>query len=233
MKNIYTISLIINILGLLFICVAIQKIGSLKHIIYLINHKGEGIGLTIETRKEILLDMKIDSNSIVMLGNSLTSNFDWTQKSKNINVINFGIPGETTSGVLRNLNKIIDAKPSKIFLEIGVNDICSQIPLQEIITNYASIIQRIRKDAPSTLLYVNSVLPVNNSYRNTNGDNQTIEKLNTEIELLAKGHNTTYLNLYPLFLDDKNELKSTLTNDGIHLLLSGYEIWYDYIAKYI
>ncbi len=231
-KYLYT-SLSFNILGVLLVTIAIFKIGSIKHIMYLINHRGEGIGLTIEARRNLVAEMKIDTNSIVMLGNSLTANFDWTQRSRNINVANLGIPGETTQGVISNLNRIIAAKPKKIFIEIGINDICKQEPTNEILAHYDSIVQIIRTGSPSTALYVQSLLPINNSYRNTNGNIDAIEFINKELRKIASEKKATYLDLFPLFVDKNRELKSALTYDGIHLSVSGYEIWYSYIANYI
>ena len=72
-------------------------------------------------RNEVLGKLPVDTNEIIMLGDSHTQNFEWHEIFKDVPIINRGINGDITRGVLNRLNAVIERKPNKIFLEIGVH----------------------------------------------------------------------------------------------------------------
>ena len=55
---------------------------------------------------------------------------------------------------------------------------------------------------------------------------------NRAMEEVCKRQGVTWINLYPLFVDENGKLREDLTNDGLHLLGKGYLIWRDAIWKY-
>ena len=62
-------------------------------------------------------------NKIVFLGNSITKGGgDWGQRFNASNIVNRGISGDYTEGILNRLNEIIYYKPIAVFLLIGVNE---------------------------------------------------------------------------------------------------------------
>ena len=63
------------------------------------------------------------TGKVLFLGNSITEFGNWKKLLKDSSVINRGISGDITFGVLNRLNEIIKHQPSKLFLMIGVNDI--------------------------------------------------------------------------------------------------------------
>src|SRR5689334_13421403 len=65
---------------------------------------------------------------IIFLGNSITQLGDWKKLLNDTTVINRGIAGDITFGVLKRLDDVIRRHPSKIFLLIGINDIGRDIP---------------------------------------------------------------------------------------------------------
>lgn len=64
-------------------------------------------------------------NPIVFLGDSITEKIDWHELFHNshYDILNRGIGSDTISGVINRINTIINLKPSKVFLMIGINDI--------------------------------------------------------------------------------------------------------------
>ena len=64
---------------------------------------------------------------IIFIGNSLTQFGDWNKLLDDSTVVNRGIAGDNTYGVLARLNDIIIRKPAKLFIEIGINDISQNI----------------------------------------------------------------------------------------------------------
>ena len=65
----------------------------------------------------------IGYNKIVFLGNSITKGGgDWGQRFNASNIVNRGISGDYTEGILNRLNEIIFYKPIAVFILIGVNE---------------------------------------------------------------------------------------------------------------
>lgn len=168
---------------------------------------------------------------IVFLGNSITAGTDWAKLLDLPQAKNRGISGDITFGVLERLQDIIEGKPKKIFILIGINDISRNIPDSAILSNYKKIVDRIRKGSKKTQVYFNTLLPVNASFekfKNHYGKDDHILYLNSEIKKLA-AKNVTVIDLYSQFLDKDNHLKAELTKDGLHLIPEGYKVWADFL----
>jgi len=101
-------------------------------------------------------------NEIIFLGNSITDGCEWSELFGNPSIINRGISGDRTDGVLQRLSEVTESKPSKVFIMIGVNDISGGIELNKITLNYRDIIEKIKSDSPDTKIYIQSVLPTLN-----------------------------------------------------------------------
>lgn len=153
-------------------------------------------------------------SDIVFLGNSLTDRVDWNELLGMCNVKNRGISGDITFGVLQRLSEITEGNPSKIFILIGVNDISRNIPDSLIAGNYQKMIQRIKKESPTTRIYLQTLLPVNNEFtqfKNHYNKDQHILFLNEQIKIIGKQERIHVIDLYPHFLNDKNKLDKKYT----------------------
>ncbi|MFI5453179.1 GDSL-type esterase/lipase family protein [Pedobacter sp. UC225_61] len=167
----------------------------------------------------------------VFLGNSITAGTDWAKLLNLPQAKNRGISGDITFGVLERLQDVIDGKPKKVFILIGINDVSRNIPDSVILGNYKKIIERIRKGSKKTQIYFNTLLPVNSSFekfKNHYGKDEHILWLNSEIRKLA-AKKVTIIDLYPQFLDKDNHLRAELTKDGLHLIPEGYKVWADFL----
>ena len=184
-----------------------------------------------------LFDMlPVDSNSIVMLGNSLTHGCEWHELFGMPNVLNRGINGDIVQGIRERVEPIVKGHPKKIFLLTGVNDVSHHLTADSIVTALGSLISYIRDQTPETQLYVESLLPINNSfkrYKNIFGKEQVIRDINAKLEGVVKSKGATWINVYPAFCDEESNLRSDLTNDGLHLLGPGYMIWRDLLLPYV
>lgn len=161
----------------------------------------------------------------VFLGNSITTYTDWNELLRITNCKNRGIPGDITFGVLQRLDEVIDGKPAKVFILIGINDITRNIPDSVILNNYSRMITRLKQGSPQTKIYFQSVLPVNNTYEPMRGKAGHIKTVDAALKALADREGVTFINLYPYFLDSSGMLDPKLTFDGIHLNDAGYYIW--------
>jgi lysophospholipase L1-like esterase len=168
---------------------------------------------------------------LYFLGNSITAGTDWSKLLNLQQAINRGISGDITFGVLERLQDIIDGKPKKIFILIGINDISRNIPDSVIINNYKKMISRIRKGSKKTEIYFNTLLPVNASFekfKNHYGKDDHILHINDEIRKMA-AKKVTIIDLYNQFTDKDKHLRAELTKDGLHLIPEGYKVWADFL----
>jgi len=169
----------------------------------------------------------------IFLGNSITAGTDWAKLLDLPQAKNRGISGDITFGVLERLQDVIDGKPAKIFILIGINDISRNIPDSVILRNYKTMIARIRKGSKKTKINFNTLLPVNaafEKFKKHYGKNEHILWLNDEIRKF-EAKNVRVIDLYPNFTDQDKQLKAELTKDGLHLLPAGYQVWADFLKK--
>lgn len=189
-----------------------------------------------------LLDFRaekpINSKSIVMLGNSITEGGgDWAQTMNDKHIHNRGISGDKVRGVIDRLDEIVKGKPRKIFLMIGINDVSHHQPSDFIVNEIAELIENIRAKSPRTKVYIQSILPINESfgfYTRLNGRSGQVPEINAKLKTIAANFNLTYIDLFPLFVEPgTHTLRSNLTGDGIHLSEDGYEIWRKELQKHL
>lgn len=172
----------------------------------------------------------------IFLGNSITEIGNWKKLLNDSTVLNRGIGGDITYGVLKRLDDIIRRQPSKVFLLIGINDIGKDIPDAVIADNIRKIIRRIQTACPSTKIYVQSILPVNPDMPNFPqhyDKQQHILSTNKLIANVAAETHCTYVNIHDLFTDNQGRLDAKYTFEGLHLTPTGggYEKWIAYLRK--
>lgn len=179
--------------------------------------------------------MPVSRGSIVFLGNSLTEAGRWNDIIADRSILNRGISGDISYGVLARLEEVIRHKPKKVFLMIGVNDLKRNVPTTNIIQNYERIVQKIRQQSPQTTIYLNSILPVNpdkliESFRAvTNND---IQVLNAGLRSLTKiSKHVQYIDLHNVVADPQGNLRTDMTPDGIHLEVAAYVKIVNYLKR--
>lgn len=173
-------------------------------------------------------------NEIVFLGNSITEVGEWQELLAGRPVVNRGISGDVTFGVLARLDEVLASKPKKIFLLIGVNDLKRGLPVELIARNHQRIVSRIREASPRTAIYLQSVLPVHEPmlasiYQKIT--NARVAELNRRLQALAGQRHIRYVNLHEVFADEHGQLKRELTTDGLHLKATAYLLWVNQLKK--
>ena len=185
-------------------------------------------------RNELFAKMPPLKNAVVFLGNSITEAGKWAEILPGLPVQNRGISGDNSFGVLARLPRIVAARPAKVFLMIGVNDLKREVPVATIIDNYRRIVAMIRQGSPRTRIYLQSVLPVNDSMliepfrKVTNAD---VARLNEALQALARQKRIAYVNLHEVFADERGQLKKEETPDGLHLKIPSYVAWVAYLQR--
>lgn len=171
-------------------------------------------------------------NEIIMLGNSITDQCEWHELFNDINVKNRGIGGDDTDGILERLSEVTESNPLKVFILIGTNDLAYGKTGEHVLTNYKKIIEQIKEESPSTKIYVQSILPVDDGLHYTR-PNKEIEKINVGLLELVKEFGLTYIDIWSAFKDENGKLNYDYSIDGLHLNDKGYVLWKSIIDKYV
>jgi lysophospholipase L1-like esterase len=174
----------------------------------------------------------VSKGAIIFLGDSITEGGNWPELFPGKNVLNRGIGGDITAGLLARLDEVIRHQPSKIFIAIGTNDLAIGFSNEKILKNYRAIIEQLKADSPGTKIYVQSVLPVGKRVL-FGHKNEKILPLNQELRQMCAELGITYIDLYPQFLNGDGYLDNQFTNDNLHLLGNAYLLWKDQIEGYV
>ncbi len=188
--------------------------------------------------RKALFETTVDTeNEIIFLGNSITEGGDWKVLFPNQNVINRGISGDTTDGILFRLDEITSSKPKKIFILIGTNDLARGKSIDYVLNNSKILLEKIKADSKETKIYLQSVLPYNpnvgDKFSSHKSKQQDVLVLNKKLKKLARKQEAKFLNIHKNFRNKKGELKADLTYDGLHLNKNGYIFWAKIIKKHV
>ena len=187
-----------------------------------------------QQRMELFRSLPVQKNAIVFLGNSITERGPWQELLPGKKVVNRGIGGDNTFGVLARLDTILLTKPKTIFLLIGINDIGRGLPTEVITSNYRRIVERIRSISPKTRLYLQSILPMNDAILTAaylKNKKEKILEMNRSIQQIAAEYKLQYINLHEIFANPQGDLYPQMTIDGIHLRPDAYAPWVAYLQK--
>jgi lysophospholipase L1-like esterase len=178
--------------------------------------------------------LPLNAGAIVMLGDSLTDTGEWQEYFPDRKILNRGISGDNTYGILNRLDPIIAIKPDKVFIMTGTNDVFWGSNNKAILQRFQQIIDKLMKQSPITKIIIQSVpyftAKPKGEYRSLN--NRTIYNLNAELKELANGKGLTFVDVTTP-LSDGVKLNSAYTTDGIHLNGAGYSIWAQTIKPYM
>lgn len=122
-------------------------------------------------------------------------------------VVNAGVSGETSAGLLRRLDWVLKRPADVVIVETGANDGLRGLPISATSTTIGSVLDRIRRDRPTaTLLLVQMEAPPNMGQEYTRA-------FGAMFPTLAKEHGATLL---PFLLQDVAGRPNLNQNDGIH-----------------
>ncbi|GGW26584.1 GDSL-type esterase/lipase family protein [Arenibacter certesii] len=176
-------------------------------------------------------------DEIIFLGNSITEGGDWNALFPNKNVVNRGISGDVTAGILNRLSEVTSSQPKKIFLLIGTNDLARGKTESYVVDHVASIVQEIKRESKNTAIFLQSILPVNptvgDKFLGHKENQELIVSVNSVLKDLSKRMNVKFIDLHKKFRNAKGELKARYTHDGLHLNKYGYQKWKKVLRPYL
>ena len=170
--------------------------------------------------------------NVVLVGDSITEGFDvptWFPGRRMLNrgigadVIGNDMPEGDPRGVLQRLDEsFFDCAATDVFLLIGINDLNSGRKPDQLEAGYRELFKRIKAGAPRLRVHVQSVLPTSGAHAGRNAD---VVEVNHRLKPMAEEFGYDFIDLHSLMIDDKGELKSEYTEDGLHLTAPAYAVW--------
>jgi lysophospholipase L1-like esterase len=165
---------------------------------------------------------------VIFFGDSITQWGDWCEFLGKANILNRGIAGDNTNGLLARVDEVIRHQPKKLFILAGTNDLNKGMPADAIVATYRRIISTVQAASPHTRIYVQSVMPINNQLigrQYYTATNEQIIALNAGLKEMAAGSGVAFVNVYDALLDTAGQMDARYTYDGLHLSGEGYLKW--------
>ena len=163
--------------------------GARRTILFLGTSLTAGLGLDPDSAYPQLIQRKIDASSLPY------------------QVVNAGVSGETSAGLLRRLDWVLQRPANVVVVETGANDGLRGIPIDAVRSSIAAILAKIRKERPSaTIALVQMEAPPNFGQQYTTAFHEMFGSL-------AKEHHAVLL---PFLLDGVAGFPRLNQADGIH-----------------
>ncbi|MDF2502881.1 MULTISPECIES: GDSL-type esterase/lipase family protein [Clostridium] len=175
---------------------------------------------------------------IVCIGDSLTYGYGvysdecWVKllhKSLNIEIINKGVNGDTTAGILSRSHKdILELKPSHVILMAGTNDILLNYPVNNIIDNIKFLLKEIKDNNITPILALQPPIIGElaeiywDKYISYSKANEHLFEYIRKINSFACENNINIINFYDSFIKIKDIVN--LYSDGIHPNSEGHKL---------
>ena len=158
-------------------------------------------------------------------------------------VYNRGISGYVTDELMAVLNVcILDLKPSKLFINIGTNDLSNpDVTVPGLMEKYNLLLSRVQDTLPNLQLFLLAYSPINElaapddemrrvlSIRT----NARLDEANEAVQVLAAKHGATYLDLNAPLRDETGRLKAEWTYEGMHIKEEGYRAIFPLLEPYL
>ncbi|GEK28594.1 GDSL-type esterase/lipase family protein [Furfurilactobacillus siliginis] len=160
-------------------------------------------------------------------------------------IYNRGIRATTTADLLAHMDTLIfDLQPSKIFMNIGTNDIGFNVPKEDYLNNYAEILDEIHARLPKTTVYLMAYYPINvtasfgedhHEHRAlyAHRSNALYAAASADVAQLAREHDAEFINVNAGLTDADGDLRTDLTFDGAHMLPQGFQIVLENMMPYL
>jgi lysophospholipase L1-like esterase len=167
------------------------------------------------------------SADVIMLGDSITAGGDWAGRFPGASILNLGIGGDTSAGVLARIDDVIRRKPRAVLMMIGVNDLLQDIPPELVEANIQLVASRLAMNHIKPI--VQSTLLVEASRFKAN---EKIMSVNEQLRDWCAKQGIVFVDVNTA-LSFGGSLLTSVTSDGLHLNEQGYALWSGLIRPYV
>lgn len=141
----------------------------------------------------------------------------------------------TVSGIFNvtSLDSMLRSKSyGKIYILLGINEVGGD--LEQYLSNYRSLLRKIRAVQPAAALYLQTLLPTNPSMTRDSSifSVQNVTEKNRGLKQLAEEEGVYLLDLYSVYADEKGEMPAAYCRDGVHPYEAYYKNWCDYLRTH-
>ena len=180
----------------------------------------------------------------VFVGDSITTGIKFYDIMSNTTVLagtGIGLNNILTNEFINDGDKkitILQAleieKPKKIYLMLGANSL--RAGTDWAIGRYAKVVDAIMQQHPDSILYLQSVLPINEPIFEQRYDqeitNAIIDEFNLALCDMAEQKGIYYLDVNSIFRDSDGGMPAEYTPDGLHIKSAQYTSWFDYLKMH-
>jgi len=180
-----------------------------------------------ERRAKWASEVERDQGAVVFLGDSITQGWGDVpggEAFQGMKVVNRGISGDTTRGVLIRLDEdVLSVKPAAVVLLIGTNDLEEKAEPETIAGNLRLILARFKAHNPRMPVVLCDVFPSSASKARPA---EKIRKVNELYAGLVRGDaQVTRVETWTLFADSNGDAKPEEFPDLLHPNKLGYAKW--------
>jgi lysophospholipase L1-like esterase len=152
-----------------------------------------------------------------MLESALRRQLDALSSEKDIVVVNQGMNGDSTRGMLERFNRNVESEnPEIVLIWGGINDLYTRYPTEKIFSNIVELVDRIK--AINAVPIVLNVAPAGGLHFN-----DTIRGLNRLTEAYCSENDVRLVDVFSLLVDDEGKLADDYSNDGVHISDRAYQ----------
>ena len=177
---------------------------------------------------------------ILFTGSSLMEQFPINEIAMSMGVdkiiYNRGIGGTTTDEFLEHIDTVLlDLAPSKVFINIGTNDINERSDGEywqdHLLRNYEKILAILKEQLPKTEVYMMAYYPVNpdipdapeqTKYAFKTRTNATIDDTNAKLAVLAENTGCHFIDCNAGLRDEDGNQKAEFSKEGLHMYPAAY-----------
>lgn len=162
----------------------------------------------------------------VFIGDKLIKNYTLSNYYNGYQVVNSSKEDLTSEELLNNLDSMLYLhNPSKVFINVGLNDLSNKVDNSTIVSNIKEIVRKIKEHDSNIKIYILSLVPLNNN------DFTNIKSINEDLSKLSS---IEFVDIYEMLKEVNGDTISSLYSENKKDLNSkGYEVLTDALSKYL
>ena len=205
----------------------------------------------IKVKNYSILNQCAKKGAVLFTGSSLMEQFPVCELARSAGmdtvIYNRGIGGTTTDDFLREIDTVLlDLEPSRVFLNIGTNDMTDRVYgnawMDHLAENYEKILQISRERIPDAQIFCMAYYPTNQQMAGQDEmraamlkerTRENIELCNKRIAALAQKYQYFFIDVNAGLTDENGEQKREFAIDGVHMYADAYRVVFENLRQFL